>query len=51
MEDPDVDDFCKKLNDKKYKHARPGVEEMPWGTRDMTLKDPFGNKLIFYKNV
>ena len=46
-----VDAFCQELNDKKYKYARPGIQEMPWGAREMTLNDPFGNKLIFYKNV
>ena len=51
IEDPDVDAFCRELNDKKYKYARPGIQEMPWGAREMTLNDPFGNKLIFYKNV
>lgn len=51
IEDPDVDAFCRELNDKKYKYARPGIQEMPWGAREMTLNDPFGNKLIFYKNM
>ena len=34
------------LNAKRYKYARPGIEDAPWG-RDMTIKDPFGNKLTF----
>jgi len=29
------------------KYARPGIEVMPWGTRDMAIRDPFGNKLTF----
>jgi uncharacterized glyoxalase superfamily protein PhnB len=29
------------------KYARPGIEDMPWGTRDMSVKDPFGNRLTF----
>jgi len=35
------------LLEKKYKNARPGIQNMPWGTRDMAISDPFGNKLIF----
>lgn len=42
-----IDAFCALLNEKRYRYARPGVMAMPWGTRDMTIADPFGNKLIF----
>lgn len=27
--------------------ARPGLEDMPWGSREMSVKDPFGNRLTF----
>ncbi len=30
-----------------YKYARPSVTEQPWG-REMTLTDPFGNRLVFF---
>lgn len=43
----DLDAYQKELLEKKYKHARPGIQDMPWGTRDMSIADPFGNKLIF----
>ena len=42
-----LDSYHKELIDKKYKNARPGIQGMPWGTRDMAISDPFGNKLIF----
>ena len=42
-----LDDYHKELIDKRYKNARPGIQDMPWGTRDMAISDPFGNKLIF----
>jgi len=42
-----LDKYQKELKDKQYKNARPGIQEMPWGTRDMAISDPFGNKLIF----
>jgi catechol 2,3-dioxygenase-like lactoylglutathione lyase family enzyme len=41
-----LEDFQRELIGKGYKYARPGIEEMPWG-RDMTVSDPFGNRLTF----
>jgi uncharacterized glyoxalase superfamily protein PhnB len=43
----DIDALHAELSAKAYKHARPSINEMPWGTRDMTLTDPFGNRLTF----
>lgn len=39
--------LCKELNDKRYQNARPGVQHQPWGYHDMSIRDPFGNTLIF----
>lgn len=47
IEVDDVHAFCKELNAKKYRNARPGVQHQEWGWDDMTIADPFGNKLIF----
>jgi catechol 2,3-dioxygenase-like lactoylglutathione lyase family enzyme len=44
---PELDAFHLELTAKRYKYARPGIEKMPWGTRDMSIKDPFGNRLTF----
>lgn len=43
----DVHAYCRDLNSKKFRHARPGVQRQPWGYDDMTVSDPSGNKLIF----
>ena len=43
----DVDAFCAELMAREYRHSRPQVQEMPWGTRDFTVTDPFGNRLTF----
>lgn len=48
IEVPDVDAFCAALNVKGYANARPGVEAQPWGSRDMAVSDPFGNRLVFW---
>lgn len=44
----DVDEFNRVLLAKGYKYARPGVQLMPWKTRDMKIDDPFGNRLTFF---
>ena len=43
----DLEAYQQQLVAKKYKHARPGIEKMPWGSRDMSVTDPFGNRLTF----
>jgi catechol 2,3-dioxygenase-like lactoylglutathione lyase family enzyme len=43
----DVDALCAELNDRKYGYAHPGVETKPWKLREMTVIDPFANRLIF----
>lgn len=43
----DVHAYCKLLNEKNNRHARPGVQSQPWGD-DMTVTDPSGNNLIFH---
>jgi uncharacterized glyoxalase superfamily protein PhnB len=43
----DIDALQAELAARAYRYARPQVETMPWGTRDMTVTDPFGNRLTF----
>ncbi len=43
-----VPEYCQLLNEKHYRNARPAYQEMSWGTTDMSINDPFGNKLTFY---
>lgn len=43
----DVDALCAELQSRGYRHAQPQVQLMPWGTRDFTVTDPFGNRLTF----
>jgi len=38
------------LISKKYKYSRPGIETTPWNTKEIIIKDPFGNKIIFFQN-
>ncbi|WP_305825227.1 glyoxalase superfamily protein [Massilia brevitalea] len=43
----DIDALHAELANKNYGYARPGIEATPWGTRDLSVKDPFGNRLTF----
>ena len=48
----DIDTFQRGLLAKQYKHSRPGpAQQMPWGSRDLTIADPFGNRITFYQNA
>lgn len=51
IEVSDVDALCAELQGRRYANARPSVHTMPWGTRDMTVTDPFGNRLTFTSAV
>src|SRR4051794_25094286 len=40
--------FQQQLSGKKYKYANPGPpQDTPWGTKELAVRDPFGNRLIF----
>ena len=47
IETKELEVFQKQLAAKNYVYARPEIEEMPWGSRDMSVRDPFGNRLTF----
>lgn len=51
IETDDVDAYQQELLAKQFKFARPGVQDMPWGTRDMTINDPFGNRITFAMEI
>lgn len=45
----DVVGYMDVLRGKAFGNARPGVpEKAPWGTREITITDPAGNRLTFY---
>jgi catechol 2,3-dioxygenase-like lactoylglutathione lyase family enzyme len=46
-----LDAFHGALAGKAYRHARPGIEDRPWGWRDMEVADPFGNRLVFSERM
>lgn len=44
----DVAAYHAEIMAKGYKYMRPGIEEMPWGTREIKVLDPFFNRLMFF---
>lgn len=47
IETNELESFHKRLSAAGYGYARPGLKKMPWGSQDMTVADPFGNRLTF----
>jgi len=45
-----INEFHSKLASKKYRYARPGLERTPWGSKECTVTDPFGNRIIFFEH-
>jgi uncharacterized glyoxalase superfamily protein PhnB len=47
----DLDAYHATLLAKEFKYARPGIQTMPWGTREMTIRDPSSNRLSFEEAI
>lgn len=47
IETTELEEFLRELGTKNYTGAHPTIETMPWGTHDLTVTDPFGNRLVF----
>lgn len=46
----DLRSYQEALLAQRYRNARPGVEQDPWGMT-MTVTDPFGNRLTFWQRA
>lgn len=42
-----IEELHQSLAAKNYRYMNPGITMTEWGTRDVTLVDPFNNRLIF----
>lgn len=51
IETDEVTAYNSELLQKQDKYAAPGVEETQWRTREMTIRDPFGNRLVFWEPI
>jgi len=45
---PDVAALHAELSTRNYRYARPGLEAVPWGERQLGIHDPFHNRLVFF---
>ena len=39
------------LSRKEYTYAKPGIEKTPWDTMELTVTDPFSNRITFYEEI
>src|ERR1700744_3015505 len=42
-----VRDLHRELAEKKYGYNRPGIQEQEWGMTEVSVVDPFNNRIIF----
>jgi catechol 2,3-dioxygenase-like lactoylglutathione lyase family enzyme len=42
-----IEALHRELNDKNYRHNRPGIEHQTWGMVEVTVVDPFNNRIVF----
>ena len=45
-----IEAFHRELSEKEYRYARPGINQTPHDTREVSVIDPFGNRLRFSEN-
>ncbi len=48
IEVADVDALHGELGGRGDPRLRPGIEDQPWGARELTVMDPFANRLTFW---
>lgn len=51
IEVADVDTFHAEIEALGHPRLRPGIEDQSWGTREVMLTDPFGNRLVFWQDA
>lgn len=45
----DLENFHSSLSTKEYPYSKPGIEKTPWDTIELTVIDPFSNRITFYE--
>ncbi|KYZ66705.1 glyoxalase superfamily protein [Bacillus sp. GZT] len=45
----DLKSYYTILSSKDYAYAKPDIERTPWDTMELTVIDPFSNRIIFYE--
>ncbi|MBC2655017.1 VOC family protein [Pseudomonas sp. MSSRFD41] len=47
----ELEDFQQQLLARQLPFTDPRIQAMPWGSLDMTIDDPFGNRLVFTRTI
>jgi catechol 2,3-dioxygenase-like lactoylglutathione lyase family enzyme len=42
-----IRELHRELSEKKYRHNHPGLLEQEWGMTELTVTDPFNNRITF----
>lgn len=51
IEVADVDAYLAEHAARGHPRLRPCAGDQPWGSREVTLTDPFGNRVIFWQDA
>lgn len=49
--DGELERYHTVLLEKGYSYSQPAVEKTPWGTIELTVIDPFSNRITFYEEM
>lgn len=47
----DLENFHSSLSKKEYSYFNPVIEKTPWDTIELTVIDPFFNRITFYEEI
>lgn len=46
----DLEQFAEQLRHKNARFCKPQIEAVPWGNLELSISDPFSNRLVFWKD-
>ncbi|MEK4933793.1 MULTISPECIES: glyoxalase superfamily protein [Bacillus] len=47
----DLKSYYATLSSKEYLYSKPNIEKTPWDTLELTVIDPFSNRITFYEEM
>ena len=47
----DLEALHAELQSRPYKNYRPGLEDQPWGAREMVVQDGASNRIVFFRDL
>ncbi|MEK3822279.1 MAG: glyoxalase superfamily protein [Bacillota bacterium] len=47
----DLESFHTSLSKKEYRYSKPTIEKTPWNTIELTVIDPFSNRITFFEEI